>query len=429
MPKTTRSWFSNPWWIVFGSTAAMLVAQAPVILFTFGVFIKPLAQEFGWDRAQLSGASGMASLASAVAVPFIGMLADRWGVRRVMMPAIVLFAVSMAALSLTPPSMLVFMTLMIVAGVCGAGQGPIGYVKSISGWFDDKRGLALGIAVAGIGLGAALVPQFAQFMISSFGWRYAYIGLAAALLLIALPCVIFFVREPTEGVARRRADEQGNDLTPVDILPGLDIKEAVSSWRFWMLGVSVFLVSTVVNGMAVHTVPILTDRGYSAAQAAGLMGAFGLSTLTGRVLAGFLVDFIFAPYVAVFFFLCPVFGMYLLESASTPVLGIISVGLASGTEVDMVGYLTSRYFGLKRFGQIYGYMFAIFTAGSAAGPWVLGLSFVAYQSYIPAMEGFAGCLIAASLLVLCIGPYRFPPRRRGMSGPAPATEAAKAQTA
>ncbi len=407
----------------------MLVAQAPVILFTFGVFIKPLSEEFGWDRAQLSGASGMASLASAVTVPFVGMLADRWGVRRVMMPAIILFAAGMAALSLTPPSMFVFMALMIVAGACGSGQGPIGYVKSISGWFDDKRGLALGIAVAGIGLGSALVPQYAQFMISHFGWRTAYIGLAAALLVIALPCVFFFVREPTEAAAQRRADAPDNGLAPADVLPGLDIKEAASSSRFWMLTVSIFLVSTVVNGMAVHTVPILTDRGYSAAQAAGLMGAFGLSTLTGRVLAGFLVDFIFAPYVAVFFFLCPIFGMYLLESGSIPVLGIISVGLASGTEVDMVGYLTSRYFGLKRFGQIYGYMFAIFTAGSAAGPWVLGLSFVTYHSYVPALEAFAGCLIAASLLVLCIGPYRYPAQRRGMSGSAPAAEAAKAQTA
>ena len=94
----------------------------------------------------------------------------------------------------------------------------------------------------------------------------------------------------------------------------------------------------------------------------------------------------------------------------------------------MVGYLTSRYFGLKRFGQIYGYMFAIFTAGSAAGPWVLGLSFVTYHSYVPAMQGFAGCMIVASLLVLCIGPYRYPAHRRGVGAAAPATEA-KAQTA
>src|ERR1700761_9215762 len=146
------------------------------------------------------------------------MLADRWGVRRVMMPAIVLFAIAMGSLSLTPPSMLVFTTLMVIAGACGAGQGPIGYVKSISGWFDDKRGLALGIAVAGIGLGAALVPQYVQFIVGHFCGRYAYPALGAALLLIARPCVFLFVREPTEGISRWRA-EGDTSLTPVGLLP------------------------------------------------------------------------------------------------------------------------------------------------------------------------------------------------------------------
>lgn len=412
MPAADRRLFSNPWWIVFGATMAMLVAQAPITLFTFGLFIKPLGVEFGWDRAQLSAASGVGAVFSGLATPVTGIMMDRWGVKRVLIPVILLFAASVGALALTQSSIAVFTVLMAATGLFGAGQGPLGYVKCISGWFDDKRGLALGIAVAGIGLGGALVPEYTQYLISEFGWRYAYVGLAALLLLIALPSVVFLIREPTEGVTGSAHLVDLDSLAPVEILPGLDINEALTSAKFWMLGAAILLVSTVVNGMVVHTVPLLTDHGYSPAAAAALLAAVGLSTMVGRILAGFLVDYIFAPYAAAFLFVLPCVGMYLLGNAIVPVIGIISLGLASGTEVDMMGYMTSRYFGLNRFGLIYGCLFAIFAAGAALGPSILGFTFVRLHSYAPAMIGFGVCLIVASILVLCLGPYRYPTHKR-----------------
>jgi MFS family permease len=229
---------------------------------------------------------------------------------------------------------------------------------------------------------------------------------------------VFFVREPTEA-AETSARAANNELRPVDILPGLDTKETLTSHRFWMMGVAILLVSTVVNGTVIHTVPMLTDHGYTPAVAASLMAAVGLSTMAGRLLSGYLVDRVFAPYVAAFFFLLPCIGLYLLGNAIFPVLGIISLGLASGTEVDMIGYMTSRYFGLKRFGQIYGYMFALFAGGAALGPYLLGLSFVKLQSYNPALIGFVVCLAVASLLMLLMGPYRYPAQRHGKVVPLP----------
>ena len=105
------------------------------------------------------------------------------------------------------------------------------------------------------------------------------------------------------------------------------------------------------------------------------MIAVGLSTMAGRLLSGYLVDKIFAPFVAASFFLLPCLGIYLLDSTISPVAGIISLGLASGTEIDMIGFLMSRYFGMKRFGQLYGYLFASFVVGSAIGPSMMGLAF------------------------------------------------------
>src|SRR5712664_979666 len=191
--------FGARWWIVFGATLSMLVAQGPVILYTLGLFIKPLNQEFGWDRASISAAGGVAAIFSAITIPFVGSLIDRWGVRTVLLPIVVLCASSVALIALTPNSVVVFMLLFAITGVLGSGQGPLGYAKCVSAWFDDRRGLALGITMSGIGLGAALIPQYTQFLIGSFGWRVAYLGLGLLTLIVALPAVLIFIREPTKS--------------------------------------------------------------------------------------------------------------------------------------------------------------------------------------------------------------------------------------
>jgi MFS family permease len=395
---------ANRWWIVFGATISMLVAQGPVIVFTLGLFIGPISDEFGWDRANISLAGGAAGLCSALTVPLVGIWMDRWGVRRVLIPVIVAFGASVALIAISPNSLVLFLAFYAIAGIAGSGQGPLGYAKSIASWFDQKRGLALGITMAGIGLGAALIPQYAQFLIGTFGWRAAYLGLGALIVAVALPSVFFFIRDPQ--VASASFEAAGG--ASFQGLPGQEVSEALKDYRFWLLAAVLLIVSVVTNGVVVHTVPMLTDHGYAPSQAAALMIAVGLSTMGGRLLSGYLVDNIFAPYVAAFFFLLPSLGLYFLGSATYPIFGIISIGLASGTEVDMIAFLTSRYFGLRRFGQLYGLLFAIFTAGPAIGPYVMGLSFVRIHSYAPALILFSLALAVASILVLCLGPYKYP---------------------
>src|ERR1700704_2436138 len=119
--------FGSRWWIVFGATLSMMVAQGPVILYTLGLFIKPLNQEFGWDRASISAAGGGAAIFSAITIPFVGSLMDCWGVRTVLLPIVVLCASSVALIALTPQSVLALMLLFAITGVLGSGQGPLGY--------------------------------------------------------------------------------------------------------------------------------------------------------------------------------------------------------------------------------------------------------------------------------------------------------------
>jgi predicted MFS family arabinose efflux permease len=269
--------------------------------------------------------------------------------------------------------------------------------------------------MSGIGLGAALVPQYTQFLISQFGWRVAYFGLGLLTLVVAFPAVFLFIREPIKAktiAGSARAQSPASE----DRLPDLEVREALGGHRFWLIACALLLVSTVTQGLVVHTVPLLTDNGYSPEAAATLMIAVGLSTMAGRLLTGYLVDKIFAPFVAASFFLLPCLGIYLLDSTISPVVGIISLGLASGTEIDMIGFLTSRYFGMKRFGQLYGYLFASFVVGSAIGPFMMGLAFERLHSYEPALWTFGAFMLLASAAILCLGPYRYPAEGRAPTG-------------
>jgi MFS family permease len=418
--------FENRWWIVFGAMLSMVVAQGPVILYTLGLFIKPLNQEFGWDRASISAAGGIAAIFSAITVPFVGSLIDRWGVRTVLLPIVVLCASSVALIALTPKSVVVFMLLFAITGVLGSGQGPLGYAKCVSAWFDDRRGLALGITMSGIGLGAALIPQYAQFLIGNLGWRAAYAGLGLLTLIVAFPAVFLFIREPAKA---KTAAAQSQSSLSEDRPPDLEVREVLGGRRFWLIACALLLVSTVTQGLVVHTVPLLTDKGYSPDTAATLMIAVGLSTMAGRLLSGYLVDRIFAPFVAAFFFLLPCLGIYLLDSTISPVVGIISLGLASGTEIDMIGFLTSRYFGMKRFGQLYGYLFASFVVGSAIGPYMMGLAFERLHSYEPALWVFSAFMLLASGAVLSLGSYRFPAGEKTPPGAGRVVDAAATERA
>lgn len=401
-----RQRYFNPWWIVLGSTLALIVCNGPVIGFTFGLFLKPVSQELGWSRAAMSAASGAATLMMAMAVPFTGLLVDRWGVRRVLLPVIVLSSLSVAAISLTSASLWVFVALYAIAGLVSAGNGPQPYAKTIAAWFDAQRGLALGVAMAGVGLGIILVPQLSRLLIETYGWRHAYVGLGAVLFAVAFPAVAVLVREPAEGLAQHPLP--GKDAAA---LSGLSVREALTgSCQFWLLAAAVFLVAMAANGTIVHVVPLLTDRGLPLTIAASMLSAVGLASIVGRLLCGYLADRLFAPRMAAGFFLLPCLGIGLLMIAGHPLLpliGIVSLGFALGCEIDMMGFLTTRYFGLRRFGELYGYLFAMFYAGSALGPYLMGVSFDTFRSYHPALSSFIIALLIASMLVSRLGRYVF----------------------
>lgn len=390
----------SPWWVVFGATLGLMVANGPIVFFTFGVFLGPITSEFGWDRATFASSLLAGHTLAAIAYPFMGHAIDRYGIRRMTLTFIPIFGVATAAVALTPASPVVFIALAGFCGLVSVGQAPPAYAKAVSAWFDERRGLALGIAMAGIGLGATLVPQFARWVIAGYGWRAGYVALGALTCAVALPAVALFIREPDRGPRGARAATSG-----------LTVGESVRASSFWLMATAVFLVVTTINGIVGHLVPMLTDRGLDVRAATATLSAVGLSTIAGRVVAGYLLDRFFAPYVAAGLFLLPLVSVALLTTGAggaAPVAAAMALGFGLGAEVDVIGYLTGRYFGLRAYGEIYGYLFAIFTFGTGLGPVLMALAFDVTRSYDVTLTGFAAALLCASLLISRLGAYPFP---------------------
>ena len=389
------------WLVVLGSTIALVFSNGPVLLFTFGLFLKPIATQYGWQRGPMSLAVTAGLIMSGLATPVAGLLIDRWGIQRVTLGFITLFAASFALISLAPPSLTAFIALYAVCGLFSSGHAPLPYAKAISGWFEHKRGLALGIAMAGVGIGIAIIMQVAQALLNAAGWRRTYALLGAATWLVAFPAVLFMVKDPLE--ARKPQSLAG---------PHAKLPSAPLSKEFWLITAASSLVVTAVNGVVAHLVALVMDHGVPAATASTLLAAVGLATIGGRLVSGYLLDRIFAPYLAAAIFLVPLLGIVILLTGSMSLFALraAAVGLGLGAEVDIIGFLVGRYFGLRRYGQIYGYIFAAFTIGSGVGPFVMGFSFDRAGSYNPALLVFAVALMASSLLIALLGEYRYPER-------------------
>jgi MFS family permease len=392
------------------SALALIVGQGSINVFAAGVFLKPMSQALGFGRGEISTAIGISNLMVAFSTPFFGAAIDRYGVRRPLAIAIVLFALTTAALGLAPRSILGVYALFALTGIMSAGQSPNAYSKVVSAWFDRRRGFALGIALAGVGVGTAIIPQISQYLIRTFGWRVGFVGLGGRILLLAWIPVVLVVREPAEP----RAAAPGASAPP-DLLQGLTLPQARGDLRFWAILSAFFFATLSINGTLVHVVPMLTDRGIPVATAVAAISSSGVALIVGRLIAGWIIDRAFAPYVAIFFLVCPIAGLLILgfEPANvSPFVGAILLGVGIGAEVDLLSYLVSRYFGIAHFGAIYGVMFTGVVLGNAAGATILGWTYQIGHSYLPALVGYCILLGLACILLARLGPYKYPPRPR-----------------
>ena len=377
----------------------------------FGLFIEPLEQEFGWTRGDMSLALTLFTLCLAITLPFIGRLVDRYGSRRILAPSMLFLGLALCALGWRLDSLAVLLTVYVLIGVLGAGANSPPYMRTVSAWFDRRRGLAIGVAMAGAGLGYAYVPPMVRYINDTYGWRFSFLALGAIIILVATPLVSLFLKDPP-----RPAIEPASDAgAKAEQFSGDSWRQAVSRGVFWLLILVFALLSFSLYGMLAHFKPMLTGMGVASAEAGWITGMVGIAVMVSRVVIGFLIDRIFAPRVALAVFLLSAAGMYVLSTGDAPGFAIpaaLLLGLSMGAEIDLLAYLAGRYFGLRSFAVIYGLLFSAFLAGTALGPWAYGAAYDANGSYsLILLLGAACCALAAILTGLL-------PRWNGETGAA-----------
>jgi MFS family permease len=408
--KTSRVFYG--WWVVLASGIGLALHIGPIIVPTFGVFLKPLSQEFGWSRAQISLAFSLCALALTLSVPFIGRLVDYAGARRVILPATSFFGLSVFALAFLSTHILQFYAVYIVIGIVASGTTPVPYSKVITRWFDRKRGLALGLPVAVNSLSFTLMPFVAHALIAALGWRHAYMIIGIMVVGVAIPVVGLLLKETPQQMG---LEPDGGIIdhseAPVHLEEGvaMSFHEARHTGTFWLIVGSFFLMSVGFHACIIHLVPLLTDRGISPGSAALAASLAGAGAFLARIVVGYLLDLFFAASVAACLFFASTMGLFFLWSGVTgylPFAAAFLVGVGQGAELDIIPYMVSRYFGLQAFAEIYGYLFAVFTLGGVVGPMLMGMSFDATGSYGFILGVLAiGTLVAVGLMTR-LGPYR-----------------------
>ncbi|MBX3695120.1 MAG: MFS transporter [Steroidobacteraceae bacterium] len=374
----------------------LALGYSNIAILCFGLFVVPLSAAYGWSRSEISLAMGILLWLVVITGPSAGALIDRFGARRILIPSIILFALAFASLALVNGRLWLFYAIHVALAVVGAGTLPSSYTHVIVGWFDKRRGLALGITMAGVGIGGFFLPPYVQALLARGGLQTAYLGVAALVALVCLPVVVLFLKEPPVPAGR-----QTSETSP--------LRELFANPRFIKLASAFFLLGLYTAGMLGHLVPLLVDRGVDPVFAAWTMSMLAATLTLGRVFAGYLLDR-FSPMIVVSVFLAaPVAGLVLLAGGASGDVAIpsaILLGFGIGAEFDFMCYLVSRYLPAQTYARNYGITYAAYAVGAGLGPILLSFSLEKLGAYAPALWLLCGTTLAAILILLTLGNYR-----------------------
>ncbi len=388
--------------------AAIGYSAALCHVYALGLFIAPLEAEFGWNRAEISSGLTIFSVVVLFVAPFVGTLLDRYGARRVALPGLLFYLTAFAALSVTGSAVWQWWALWVMLGIAGACVQAAVWTKAVVALFDRSRGLALAITLCGGGLSSAFSPSLAQFFIAELGWRLALVAVPATFAVISLPILVFFFKDGEREVSGGNATRSGAGSTWRDS----GVRADILGSRFLRLAFLSLAVMIATTAVLVHFVPILIAKGLSAQTAAALAGIIGIGSIAGRLVGGFMLDRFSGPFVGAVVFGCAAVATALLllievNYVSGFVIALV-FGLALGGEVDVIAYLTTRYYRLQNFGVLFSVLASLQILATGIGPLVAGLAFDRFGNYDTLLLVLLPIYALSILIVATLGAYKRP---------------------
>jgi MFS family permease len=265
MSMSTRDELGRGWRALLACGLGNGSGLSGLAYYSFGVFVIPLTEAFGWSVGQVTVGSSFMILGTAFTAPVVGSLIDRFGAYRVCLISFVALAAGFALLTQLSGSIALFWAAWLLISLVGGGTTPVIWTRSVSLWFDKGRGLALGLALGGSGLAGVLAPPLITRSIQTWGWKGGYFVVCAFILIVAIPVIALLFKEHPDQLVIARDDD-----APAVPLTGMTPREAVRHLQFWKIAIGFFLVSGVIGGLIINLVKLLVETGLDRVAAAGI---------------------------------------------------------------------------------------------------------------------------------------------------------------
>lgn len=384
------------WWIVLATNIICMLGYG-TWLYSFGVFFKPMAGEFGWTRAMTAGAYSLRSIEGGIASPVVGWAVDKYGSRDV----IIIGAIISGFAFVLMPTIDSLVGFYLIYGVLlSAGMSAMLYLPAwsvIANWFRRRLSMAMALLASGAGFGGIICAPAAAYLIAQYGWRTAFVIMGIIIWVIAIP-LAFVVRnspeemglEPDGDPPSRMSDDRG---MPRAVLANgsvgtahtdYTLKQALASPTFWILALAFFFQGLSHSTVIVHTVPALTDAGIPMEKAAFSIGLLTLVSVIGRLSFGFLGDHFTKRYLFMITYSMMGCGILILMNAGgmgMVYLFIFLFGVGFGGNVPLMPAIRTEYFGRASLGKIQGFMNPLSMMAGATGPIFAGYIFDTTGSY------------------------------------------------
>ncbi len=376
------------------------------VFYTYGVFFKPILNEFGWSRAVTSGAYSLSFVSFGLLSIFMGRLNDRFGSRIVSIICGSFMGLGYLLMSRIEAVWQIYLFYGFIIAVGFSIYVPL--LSTLARWFIQRRSLMTGVAMSGIGVGVIIMPPISGWLISTYGWRESYI-IMGVIVLVSVVIAALFLRRPA----------QTEDISPVNSgtvsvettleAGGLHLREAIRTRQFWMLSVIFASLALCIQAILVHVVPYTTDLGIPAVIAAGFLSIIGGLSIAGRIGIGIIGDRSGnRPAIIIGFVVMLFTFIWLLAVREEWALYFFAVvfGFAYGGLITLESPMIAELFGLKAHGAVFGAIHFGTSIGSASGPLLAGRIYDLNGNYYTAFIVLAVVCAIGLTLSLILKPVR-----------------------
>ena len=388
------------WLTLLGITLGMCFGAAGLLPYVTGLFAKAVTADLGWTLTQVATVTSLVSFGTAMAAPIWGAVVDRIGALATAIIGYIAMVTALLLLAAVPANLLLYGVGMASVMWLGTATTAVTFLPVLRQTFDRQRGLALGLMLAGVGIVGVTAPVVMAAVIHGAGWRmgYRFLGLMGVIgggMAVSIIAATGHGRRRMQHDHRQKADTSASR------------SEMLRDPVLWRLLVGFLVLAVAVNGYLFHLVPMLTSYGLSLERAALTQSAFGLGMITVRLGVGALMDRYFAPRLATWLVVLAALGLVILAGqfggTAAHVPAALLIGMVYGSEVDLMGYLASRYFDPASFGKAYGLLYGIGILGNGTSPlWISYLSHNGTHYTLPLV--LSVCLLMIPGLIFTTAP-------------------------